>query len=61
MCISSTLLTYDSEAIDGMKEHLQAIVTVLSLVYPLVCGAMFARIEGNRSRAELWRMRRRQL
>ena len=36
-----------------MKEHLQAIVTVLSLVNPLVCGAMFARIEGSRSRAEL--------
>ena len=36
-----------------MKEHLQAIVTVLSLVNPLVCGAMFARIEGGRSRAEI--------
>ena len=35
-----------------MKEHLQAIVTVLSLVNPVVCGAMFARIEANRSRAE---------
>ncbi|MFA5952311.1 MAG: MarC family protein [Hyphomicrobium sp.] len=28
-----------------MKEHLQAIVTVLSLVNPVICGAMFARIE----------------
>jgi multiple antibiotic resistance protein len=36
----------------GMKEHLQAIVTVLSLVNPVVCGAMFARIEANRSRDE---------
>jgi len=33
-----------------MKEQLQAIVTVLSLVNPVVCGAMFARIEANRSR-----------
>ena len=37
-----------------MKEHLQAIVTVLSLVNPLVCGAMFARIETDRSHAEQW-------
>ena len=36
-----------------MKEHLQAIVTVLSLVNPLVCGAMFAR-RGGRSYAERW-------
>ena len=35
-----------------MKEHLQAIVTVLSLVNPVVCGAMFARIEANRSHTE---------
>ncbi len=35
-----------------MKEHLQALVTVLSLVNPVVCGAMFARIEASRSRAE---------
>jgi hypothetical protein len=34
-----------------MKEHLQAIVTVLSLVNPVVCGAMFAR---NRAHAEQW-------
>ena len=33
-----------------MKEQLQAIVTVLSLVNPAVCGAMFARIEANWSR-----------
>jgi multiple antibiotic resistance protein len=33
-----------------MKEHLQAIVTVLSLVNPLICGAMFARIEADRPR-----------
>ena len=37
-----------------MKEHLQAIVTVLSLVNPVVCGAMFARIETNRSGTEQW-------
>jgi multiple antibiotic resistance protein len=35
-----------------MKEQLQAIVTMLSLVNPLVCGAMFARIEANRTRDE---------
>ena len=33
-----------------MKEHLQAIITVLSLVNPVVCGAMFARIEANSPR-----------
>jgi len=27
-----------------MQQHLQAIVTVLSLVNPLICGAMFAQI-----------------
>ena len=35
-----------------MKEQLQAIVTVLSLVNPAICGAMFAQIEGNRSRSQ---------
>jgi multiple antibiotic resistance protein len=35
-----------------MQEQLQAIVTVLSLVNPVVCGAMFARIEGNRPPVE---------
>ena len=35
-----------------MQEQLQAIVTVLSLVNPVVCGAMFARIEGGRSDVE---------
>lgn len=34
-----------------MKQHLQAIVTVLSLVNPLICGAMFAQIEAGRDRA----------
>jgi small neutral amino acid transporter SnatA (MarC family) len=33
-----------------MREHLQAIVTVLSLINPVVCGAMFARAEAGRSR-----------
>ena len=35
-----------------MKEQLQAIVTVLSLVNPAICGAMFAQIEKNRPRGE---------
>jgi multiple antibiotic resistance protein len=35
-----------------MQEQLQAIVTVLSLVNPVVCGAMFARIEGERTVVE---------
>src|SRR5262245_14813214 len=35
-----------------MQQELQAIVTVLSLVNPLVCGAMFARIEAERSTLE---------
>jgi multiple antibiotic resistance protein len=35
-----------------MKEHLQAIITVLSLVNPVICGAMFARIEANSPRAK---------
>ena len=34
-----------------MKQHLQAIVTVLSLVNPLICGAMFSQIEAGRDRA----------
>ncbi len=35
-----------------LREHLQAIVTVLSLVNPVVCGAMFARIEANYARSK---------
>ena len=35
-----------------MQEQVQAIVTVLSLVNPLVCGAMFARVEAERSAVE---------
>src|SRR4029078_8121021 len=35
-----------------MKEQLQAIVTVLSLVNPAICGAMFAQIEANRTRGQ---------
>jgi multiple antibiotic resistance protein len=34
-----------------MQEHLQAIVTVLALVNPLMCGAIFERIEGKRLRS----------
>jgi multiple antibiotic resistance protein len=34
-----------------MEQHLQAIVTVLSLVNPLICGVMFAQIEAGQSRA----------
>ena len=35
-----------------MKEYLQAIVTVLSLVRPAICAAVFAQIEEIRSRSE---------
>ena len=38
-----------------MQEHLQAIVTVLALVNPLMCGAIFAQLEGARSRNLLLR------
>ena len=34
-----------------MKQHLQAIVTVLSLVNPLICGTMFAQVEAGQTRA----------
>jgi multiple antibiotic resistance protein len=34
-----------------MQQQLQAIATVLSLVNPVICGAMFARIEAGRARA----------
>jgi multiple antibiotic resistance protein len=34
-----------------MEQQLQAIATVLSLVNPLICGAMFARIEAGRAHA----------
>jgi multiple antibiotic resistance protein len=34
-----------------MEQQLQAIATVLSLVNPMICGAMFARIESGRDRA----------
>jgi multiple antibiotic resistance protein len=34
-----------------MEKHLQAIVTVLSLVNPLICGVMFAQIEAGQTRA----------
>jgi multiple antibiotic resistance protein len=34
-----------------MEKQLQAIVTVLSLVNPLICGAMFARIDAGQPRA----------
>jgi multiple antibiotic resistance protein len=33
-----------------MKDQLQAIVTVLSLVNPAICGMLFARAEAGRSR-----------
>jgi len=32
-----------------IQQHLQAIVTVLSLVNPLMCGVLFAQIEGGQS------------
>jgi multiple antibiotic resistance protein len=34
-----------------MEQHLQAIVTVLSLVNPLICGVMFAQIEAGQTHA----------
>jgi multiple antibiotic resistance protein len=34
-----------------MEQQLQAIVTVLSLVNPLICGAMFAQIEAGQASA----------
>lgn len=34
-----------------MERQLQAIVTVLSLVNPLICGVMFAQIEAGQTRA----------
>ena len=34
-----------------MQQHFQAIVTVLSLVNPLICGAMFAQIEAGQTSA----------
>src|SRR6476469_8794335 len=34
-----------------MQQQLQAIVTVLSLVNPLICGAMFAQIEAGQTSA----------
>src|SRR6476620_9424045 len=34
-----------------MQQQLQAIVTVLSLVNPLICGAMFAQIEAGQTNA----------
>jgi multiple antibiotic resistance protein len=33
-----------------MRQQLQAIVTVLSLVNPFICGSMFAQIEAGQSR-----------
>jgi multiple antibiotic resistance protein len=33
-----------------MEQQLQAIATVLSLVNPMICGAMFARIEAGQAR-----------
>jgi multiple antibiotic resistance protein len=34
-----------------MEQHLQAIITVLSLVNPLICGTLFARIESSQPTA----------
>jgi len=34
-----------------MQQHLQAVVTVLSLVNPLICATMFAQIEADQTRA----------
>src|SRR5437763_3483567 len=37
-----------------MQNHLQAIITVLSLVSPAICGAMFAVIEARQSDRARW-------
>jgi multiple antibiotic resistance protein len=37
-----------------LKEQLQAIVTVLSLVNPAICGMLFARAEAGRSSGSRW-------
>ncbi len=34
-----------------MQDHLQAIITVLTLINPLMCAAIFARIEAGRPRS----------
>ena len=36
-----------------MQDHLQAIVTVLALVNPVMCGAIFGQLEGERPRNAL--------
>src|SRR6476646_617900 len=36
-----------------LQNHLQAIVTVLALVNPVMCGAIFAQLEGERPRNAL--------
>jgi small neutral amino acid transporter SnatA (MarC family) len=36
-----------------MQDHVQAIVTVLALVNPVMCGAIFAQLEGERPRKAL--------
>ncbi len=38
-----------------MQDHLQAIVTILALVNPLMCGAIFVQLEGARPRYLLLR------
>ena len=37
-----------------MKEHIQAIATVLSLVNPAICGTLFAQDEAGISRGKQW-------
>lgn len=37
-----------------LKEQIQAIVTALSLVNPVICGMMFAQAEAGRSLGERW-------
>ena len=36
-----------------MQDHLQAIVTVLALINPVMCGAIFTQLEGARPRHAL--------
>ena len=37
-----------------LEQHLQAIVTVLSLVNPLICGTMFAQIDAGQMRVRIF-------
>ena len=46
-----TSVTDQLRSATQMEQHLQAIVTVLSLVNPLICGVMVAQAEAGQARA----------